>query len=225
MKKFLIAFAILIGSTPSYSQVLNGGYMLHEKNLKEGYYFWDNGEFIWFRFTENEKEYGEGKYVYNGDVVTLNFAKARRKFDLKDSESFPLPGKKAVVDVNAITSANIPVKGVRLILKRSDVVLTTDSSGYSIVEIADAVPSDEVRFELAGYEGYGTIDTSVTLRGRRNRFVIVVDDKIRYKEDQELSLKLIRGKKWITINRDEKSGTYNSVSKNKYLDFYHRIKT
>lgn len=224
IKKYFILLAMLMLGISVYSQALTGGFILTNEDRKEGYYFWNNGEFIWFRFTSYEKDYGEGRFVYNGDVAKLKFGRARRKFDVKDTQEFPTTTGKAFVQVKATTSGGIPVKGVRSILQKSNIVATTDSTGYSRIEIARSLPADEIRFEIEGYEGHGTVDVSLNLLGKTNLFEVIIDDKIKYTEDQNVSLDLTRGKKSIIIGRDGEREEYRSISKTKFLDYYHRIK-
>jgi hypothetical protein len=222
MKKIVTTLTIFLYTALVYSQSLTGGYLFKTEQGKEAYYFWKNGEFIWFKFTGKNREYGKGEFVYDSDSLQLKFGIARRNFDLKSDKSFRSRTKESLLEVHAITSSGKSVKGIRSILQKSNIISVTDSTGYSKTEITDPIQKDIVRFEVEGYEGYGTIDTDIHLRGLDNFYVILIDERTTYVENKTIILSITRSKKSIRIGQGDQSYRFKRISKRRVLGLSHK---
>jgi hypothetical protein len=222
LKIIVTISGMFLSLTSIHSQGLKGGYIFKTGQEKEAYYFWKDGEFIWFKFTGKSRQYGKGQYVFDNDSLRLKFGIARRNFDLKSQVSLRSRSKKSLLEVRAITSNEKPVKGIRSILQHSNIVSVTDSSGNSKIEIDDAIQRDVIRFEVEGYEGYGTIDQSISLKGVDIFFVILIDEATTYVENQTITLNATKSNNSIRINRGDKSDKFKRILKRRYLGLSHK---
>ena len=211
---------ILLLSSVTYSQTLTGGYVLDEKSngVKEGYYFWTDGTFIWFKFTGLEEKYGRGTFISSNDSIKLNFGIAKRHFDLKSNESFKNGTKKCVIEIGAITSSGTPISGLKSTFLKSNVATSTDLLGHAKIELNEPLQKDEIQF---GKDGYGTIEIIATLRGRNNFYVITIDNNIKYKEDETVRLSLTSLKNSIKLSSGTETNGFKKISKRKYLRTYY----
>ena len=219
MRVHTIIFILLL-SNLTYSQTLTGGYVLDEKSngSKEGYYFWADGTFIWFKFTGREEKYGRGTFISDNDSIKLNFGAAKRHFDLKSNESLKNGTKKCVIEIGAITSSGTPISGLKSTFLKSDVTVTTDLIGHAKIELNEPLQKDEIQFAK---DGYGTIEIIAMLKGRNNFYVITIDNNIKYREDETVSLGLITLRHSIKLNSLTETIGFKKISKRKYLRNYY----
>jgi hypothetical protein len=217
---FRATILILLFSSVAYPQILTGGYVYDEKSnvIKEGYYFWQDGTFIWFKFLGSTEEYGRGTFIVDQDSIKLHFGKAKRHFDLKSNESFKNGTKKCVIEIGAITSSGTPISGLKSTLLKSDVTTTTDLIGHAKIELNEPMQKDEIQFAK---DGYGTIEIMALLRGRSNYYVVTIDNSIKYREDKTVRLNLFNLRNSIKLSSDIETNEFRKISKRKYLRAYY----
>ena len=220
MKKEILILLLLVVTDVAIAQI-TGGHIIKDKTtgLKEGYYFWEDGEFTWFRFLGNKKTYGRGTFVVDGNQIELRFGKARRQFDLASEESRNNGTSNSTIEVRAITTDGVPIQGLRVYFEKSGNDTTTNEIGYARIELINAIARDAINFE---YGDYRTINATLTLGGRDRVYVISIDKGIDYVEFEDRTIKFVEPKGLIQMNNGREPVTFRKISKRKYLKAYHR---
>lgn len=213
-------YLLFLVTNVGVSQTLTGGYIFTDPSadIKEGYYFWEDGQFIWFKFLKDKRNYGRGEFQVHNTTITLNFKKARRHFDIASQESKRIGGPNGIVEVGAITSLGAPVSELKVELVKSKIHTSTDSVGYALLDTKQPILKDMIHFEL---DGYRTIDNSMNLRGYHNLFVVKISNDIEYKEFEESSFKFVPSKTSLLVENLGRAFKFKKVSKKRYLRIYH----
>lgn len=207
---FLLLFALLC-----HSQPLSGSYILQQPNSNraEGYSFSDNGQFSWFRFSSTNKEFGRGTYSLSNNTITFNFQTAQRQFDIQVAESELNQSGFCNVEVRALHSNGQPLSGLKVILEKSNVVETTNNKGQASIEIRQPVDTDKIIFELDGVQ---TPWKTFPLKGVDLLFALVVDDNIRYRENETITSDFKKTNKSIVLSSQ---ASFRKVSERQFLKF------
>ena len=214
MRLLSVVFIVLI-SFSARSQSFEGGYVPGNQAaaVQEGYYFWETGQFDWFRTSKSEKKYGNGHYTINGDSIQLEFETARRHFDLQLNESQTNPSGDCIIEVRAIRSNGTPFQGLTTILRRSNITHDTDHRGISRIEIHKPLPDDEILIEL---NGYLTPGRPIKLQGFNHIFGIVIDETLKYRDNEVISLFFKRTSRKLRLAHT----ILKKISQKKFLALY-----
>jgi hypothetical protein len=220
LRSFFAAVFLSI-SLQAFSQTLEGGFIHQDKGNKicEGYYFWKDGQFSWFSTNANEKSLGNGTYTIKDGSIELNFALARRQFDLQAESAAPTNESRSVVKVNAMRSTGIPFPGLRFVLSGSRLVGETDRSGTATVTIDNPPAKDSIHFEV---DGYGTYDTRIQLRGMNTFYAFVIDDAIKYREFSVMKFRFKHSRRKLDLTDDTTTRSFKKTSRKKFMNMYHK---
>jgi hypothetical protein len=215
-----IAILFLHISAGVCAQTFEGGYIRHDNDDSEGYYFWKDNEFIWVRNIHGEWSIGRGTYVIRNDSILLNFGTARRQFDIQVEENAPSGSNASSITVNAMHSSGKPVAGLRVFLDKSKAEAVTDAAGEAVIRLSDPIKSDGINFDLPGYR---TFNTTITLRGTNNFFAFVVDDAIHYRENANFRFKIKYSRRSLVLINEKGRGDFKHVSRRRFMNLYHRV--
>ena len=218
MKRIGVLSLLLIPLCLTHAQSFDGGYILKQRNPQttEGYYFQENNEFTWFKFSDNNKQYGRGTYTRINTSITLNFGKAPRHLDIQVAETDLNGTQTCNIEVRALHSNGPPLSGLKVILEKSNISEVTDTRGRASIEIRQPLDNDKVIFEL---DGNRTEWKTFPLKGIDMLFALVVDDAIKYREDQKLTTNFKKSGRSIQIGIQP---SFKKVRQRRFTNIYER---
>lgn len=151
-------------------------------NSNESYCFHDN-HFTWHR-SGDRKVTGNGTYLIKGDSIQLNFETAVREFDISVNQQ-PTTSEEVRVKINVMRSDGTPVRGLKVMLSKSDEAAETNSRGEVEFHISSPAGADELFVEFNGQRSPGL---KLDLRGHNTFLGVVIDEGITYRENQSVTL-------------------------------------
>lgn len=213
-KGFVTVSCLLMAFTGD-AQRLKGSYLRSEQvnELTEAYLFPKNGNVVvWFRAFQDDLTAASGGYRMRNDSIEFNFRASVPQLEMQIFDSVPRGDSKASFEVRAMYSDGRPFKGLRMVLKQSNLSAATDNAGILQAELGEPPSTDGVSFEV---DSLHTAPMTIGVKGLHRTYAFVVERNVKYRRDTKVVLALRRSWRKITLTDKSMSLTYKKVKEKK----------